>query len=272
MLSFIIAGSLNVLLSFLIFVVDRDFILPLIIISLVATIYGGIIGFRLWYTAWSVIQDGHARTTPGKAIGFCFIPLFNFYWIFQMVHGYSKDYNAYLKRHAIEREPLSEQFFLTATIVVLVTGLMKRIPVLGAFAALFSFLVLLYVMNALLDAVNNLCALDAQTTGISPEKKPIKIEWIAPLLAPEHRTMLIVFILIANALLSKIAFFCFRFFPDSMYAFINIHVLMTTSIFLGSLVWLMFRCTHKTLRYIGLGGVGLLVFLEICGYGFYFWG
>src|SRR5687767_6774080 len=57
--------------------------------------------FHLYYRAWKAIQDGHARTTPGKAVGFLLIPLFNLYWMFPALWGFSKDYNAYIERHSI---------------------------------------------------------------------------------------------------------------------------------------------------------------------------
>jgi len=34
------------------------------------------------YKAWEAIQNGHARTSPGKAVGFLFIPCFSLYWMF----------------------------------------------------------------------------------------------------------------------------------------------------------------------------------------------
>jgi hypothetical protein len=40
------------------------------------------------YRAWKCLQPGGlARTTPGKAIGFLFIPFFNLYWIFQAINA-----------------------------------------------------------------------------------------------------------------------------------------------------------------------------------------
>jgi Na+/proline symporter len=50
----------------------------------------------LLYKAWTAIQHGPVpvRTTPGKAVGFLFIPFFNCYWIFQALWGWTKDYNA----------------------------------------------------------------------------------------------------------------------------------------------------------------------------------
>ena len=58
------------------------------------------------YKAWASIQDGHARTTPGKAVGFLFIPFYNFYWVFQAIPGFADDYNAYLDRAKISAPPM----------------------------------------------------------------------------------------------------------------------------------------------------------------------
>jgi hypothetical protein len=48
---------------------------------------------------WSVVQDGKASTTPGKAIGYLFIPAYNFYWLFRAYHGLSGDLNRFIDRH-----------------------------------------------------------------------------------------------------------------------------------------------------------------------------
>ena len=55
----------------------------------------------LVYYYWRLIQDGHAETTPGKATGFLFIPLFNYYWMFVAYWGLAKDLNAYADRHQL---------------------------------------------------------------------------------------------------------------------------------------------------------------------------
>jgi hypothetical protein len=54
--------------------------------------------YVLLYKAWSVIQDGRPRTTPGQAIGFLFIPFFNLYWIFVAYRGLAEDLNRYGQR------------------------------------------------------------------------------------------------------------------------------------------------------------------------------
>jgi len=55
----------------------------------------------LLYKLWCPIQDGQARTAPGKAVGFMFIPFFNLYWTFQAFWGLSKDMNAYAAQRGI---------------------------------------------------------------------------------------------------------------------------------------------------------------------------
>src|SRR5512133_2977034 len=57
--------------------------------------------YIILYRNWQLIQDGYARTTPGKAVGFLFIPFFNLYWIFEAFPGLVRDTNAYIQRHGL---------------------------------------------------------------------------------------------------------------------------------------------------------------------------
>lgn len=43
--------------------------------------------------AWTTLQPGGATITPGKAIGFLFIPLFNIVWMFMMFPKLAKEWN-----------------------------------------------------------------------------------------------------------------------------------------------------------------------------------
>ena len=60
---------------------------------------GTVLQYILIYRLWQMIQDGFARTTPGKAVGFMFIPLFSFYWLFVVYFGLARDQKAYIERH-----------------------------------------------------------------------------------------------------------------------------------------------------------------------------
>ena len=62
---------------------------------------GAIAFWVLIYKAWSAIQDNQARTTPGKAVGFLFIPLFNFYWLFVAIGSWGKEFNGFAARRGV---------------------------------------------------------------------------------------------------------------------------------------------------------------------------
>ncbi|MDD3470888.1 MAG: DUF4339 domain-containing protein [Thermoguttaceae bacterium] len=53
--------------------------------------------FLLLYKFWILVSPPIARTTPGKAVGFCFIPFFNLYWCFVAFYGLSQDMNKTLE-------------------------------------------------------------------------------------------------------------------------------------------------------------------------------
>jgi len=74
----------------------------------------------LIYKLWATIQDGPARTTPGKAVGFLFIPFFNLYWVFQAVWGWSVDFNKYTAERGIAARRVPEGMALTLCIIAVI--------------------------------------------------------------------------------------------------------------------------------------------------------
>src|SRR5215471_2350261 len=70
---------------------------PVLVVLLVLAISGGLYASVVYlvfiYKIWDAIPDRFARTTPGKAVGFLFIPIFGIYWIFQVLWGFAKDCN-----------------------------------------------------------------------------------------------------------------------------------------------------------------------------------
>ncbi len=61
-----------------------------------AGLAAGVFYLMFLYKCWSLIPQGWARTTPGKAVGFLFIPFFNLYWMFVAQVGLSVDVNRVL--------------------------------------------------------------------------------------------------------------------------------------------------------------------------------
>jgi hypothetical protein len=64
-----------------------------LILCLLTTIPTTVFQSLILHRGWSFVQDGKAVTTPGKAVGFLFVPFYNFYWIFIAYYGLMKEFN-----------------------------------------------------------------------------------------------------------------------------------------------------------------------------------
>ncbi len=92
----------------------------LLMFSWIPLVFSMIAGYVFIYKQWKAIDDGQARTTPGKAIGYLFIPLFNIYWIFNIFFGWPTDYNKYIQRYGIQAPQLSQGLWIGAFVAQLV--------------------------------------------------------------------------------------------------------------------------------------------------------
>jgi hypothetical protein len=131
----------------------------LILLGCAAILFGATIWYLLLYRAWAVIQDGKASTTPEKAVGFIFIPFYNFYWIFKAWYGFAQDYNHYLERYALNAPKLEESLFL-AFCILFICGM---VPFLNYLAGLPFLAIFIITANKTIDAVNSLLSLQAGT-------------------------------------------------------------------------------------------------------------
>ena len=91
---------------------------------------------------WSVLQHGRPRTTPDKAIGLLFVPLFNLYWFFVAFYGLAQDWNRITTQYPdLNRAPkLNEKLFLafscalclvTAAVAADILWYMNMLPLLA---------------------------------------------------------------------------------------------------------------------------------------------
>lgn len=62
------------------------------------SIAAAVLEYILLYKFWKIIQDGFAKTSPGKAVGYSFIPFFNFYWLFIAIGSLAGELNHYILR------------------------------------------------------------------------------------------------------------------------------------------------------------------------------
>jgi len=122
--------------------------LSFIIIGIPMVIAGAVLGFILLYRWWESIQDGSPRTTPGKAVGYLFIPFFNFYWIYVAYVGLVKDINVYCRERAIPAK-VDEGMALAYFILLLTTF----IPYVGMVTALGSLVVGIILTKQITETV-----------------------------------------------------------------------------------------------------------------------
>ncbi len=88
-------------------------------VSMIGALVGVILLMIVQYRAWRMIQSMRPRTTPGRAVGFQFIPFFNLYWAFVAYPGLAKDMNTFNKRHGVSQARVSEGMGLAIALVML---------------------------------------------------------------------------------------------------------------------------------------------------------
>jgi predicted Zn finger-like uncharacterized protein len=93
-----------------------------------------LIEFLLYYKMWAAIKDSQRSISPGKAVGFLFIPVFNMYWALCMVIGFAEDYNSFINRHGINTKKLPMTLFIIYGFVLMLTILFVTTPMVCVFA------------------------------------------------------------------------------------------------------------------------------------------
>ena len=118
----------------------------------IPALFGGVImSLILQHKAWMLIQSIQPRTTPGKAIGFQFIPLFHLYWGFVAYKGLAEEINTYITRHHLRIPPMSTQLGLAYAILQCVIA----IPGINITTLVVYFLFMNALKNSLIAIVKN---------------------------------------------------------------------------------------------------------------------
>jgi len=92
-------------------------LLPVFLPGEAAMLYVGVVLFVFYYQIWRALPPDAARTSPGKAVGFMFIPLFQFYWMFQVLWGWAVDFNRYVRQHSFDVPKVSQGVPLALCII-----------------------------------------------------------------------------------------------------------------------------------------------------------
>ncbi len=87
------------------------------VFSIVFAIPAVVFSSLILHRAWSAVQDGVTTVTPGKAVGFCFIPFFNLYWNFVAHVGLMKEINRLAEARGRPDQKVNEGFALTFCIL-----------------------------------------------------------------------------------------------------------------------------------------------------------
>jgi hypothetical protein len=119
-----------------------------ILLLVAAAIAQTVVMLMFLYKAWNLIQDGNARTTPGKAVGFLFIPFFNIYWMFVAFWGLALDLNGYAQQRGISARAAAAGLMMAA----LILELCSVIPVVGPILSLVSLVLMLIALNSVKNA------------------------------------------------------------------------------------------------------------------------
>lgn len=153
----ILTNVLSVFGIVLVFIGEDSYEEGLVTLGVLLCVLG--VGLGIWmlilyfiyiHRMWRMLPDSYARTTPGKAVGFCFIPFYNLYWIFVALHGWSKDYNRFINetgRAHIQRVP--EGLFLVMCIFIIIGAIPFISYVVAIPNVILSMIVVYYICRAI---------------------------------------------------------------------------------------------------------------------------
>lgn len=109
---------------------DRDAQVALIL-SLPFSISFGVLNLIFLYRLWLMVQKsnlGIKKPTPGKAVGFMFIPFFNIYWLFIAYRNLSLHLNSLTKYNKISVKLVTFSVaFLASGVFSLIGGIILSI-------------------------------------------------------------------------------------------------------------------------------------------------
>ena len=122
----------------------------------VCIIFTNIVLLRMIYKAWAALPSSHARTTPGEAVGFMFLPFYNLYWFWNACVGFAKDFNRYTKQVDPQQPPQPDGFYIAFCIFhFYLSGLMFY--AVSPYILILDFIILTPIMVGIMaGAINSL--------------------------------------------------------------------------------------------------------------------
>ena len=153
-------------------IVAMNIVIRIIFISILIFLAGVIYSMVLLHRVWKfAINQSHNHNlkpsieTPGKAVGFLFIPIFNFYWMFKAYGELAMDLNS-IARAKNKNDSISERL----GIAIASMNLMGMIPILGIIPAFIgSFILMPKFFNQSINLCKSLS--DVASTQVSDSYK-----------------------------------------------------------------------------------------------------
>ncbi len=138
-------------------------VLILIALAGASVIFAGIYAYVILFRAWYCLQPGGARTTPGAAVGFLFVPIYSLYWVFVAYGGWAKDWNRIRASYQnLRTTPIvSENLFLI--------GFISMVTVIGTPVAIVCFIM---IHKQMCDAINSMVSLRSAAAMGKPGSLP----------------------------------------------------------------------------------------------------
>ena len=102
-----------------------------LVLGWIISVFAAIYAYIILYRAWCILQPGGARTTPGQAVGFCFIPFFNIYWIFNVYAGWATDWTRIRSSYSnLQGAPQASSGMFIAAFVCMITVILMPVGII----------------------------------------------------------------------------------------------------------------------------------------------
>jgi len=105
--------------------------------------------FVLIFRMWQSLDRRFARTTPGRAVGFLFLPVFSIYWLFQVIWGWGRDWNRMNRELGRDDAPLPTKNLAALTFLTLLTTGINSVEPVPATPPLSTYSILLLLASLL---------------------------------------------------------------------------------------------------------------------------
>jgi len=137
------------------------FPLSIVLIGFPILIIAHIFSLILIYNLWKLIPLEIRETTPGRAVGFTFIPFFNIYWYFVAFLSLAKSLNVVIDKNQVRTNRIDEGFVLTFCILFI----FHFIPYINILTSLVSIPFFIITLKQMKNAGKAIVQQQIETNG-----------------------------------------------------------------------------------------------------------